>query len=220
MSPHIAIIYIDQLPPDSIERFATELTHDNLKVERVPRPQPGPYAGLQWLIPTAVVVFLGKSYFDGFLKEAGKDHYNLLKTATHKLTTEYIGPSARKAILFFTKGKATSSEPDYSMVYSLVGELSNGISAKLLLEPELSSDDCAKAIAAYLDFLKSFHDGTLHIESVTGLEEARPVGKTLLLHFNQETHRLEVIDPIPRHIEDEQAQASSHPDETQTADPK
>jgi hypothetical protein len=218
MSPHIAIIYIDNLPPEPIERFATDLAQNNLKVEKVPRPQPGPYAGLQWLLPTAVAVFFGKSYFDGFLKEAGKDHYNLLKTATHKLTTEYIGPAARKVILFFTQGKVASSEPEYSMVYSLVGELSNGISAKLLLEPELSSDDCARAIAAYLDFLKSFHDGTLHIQSVIGLEEARPVGKTLLVHFNQETLRLEVINPLPKHIGD--GQASSDPDDSQTAEPK
>jgi hypothetical protein len=145
-----------------------------------------------------VVLFLGKSYFDGFLKEAGKDHYNLLKRATIKLTKEYIGPAAKKVFPFFTPGKFISGEPEYSLAYSIVGELGEGITAKLLLEPHLPNEESAAAIASFLDFLKSHHDGSLDLDSVNGLKEAPRRGGKLLIHFNHEIGRLEVVDPVPK----------------------
>lgn len=38
------------------------------------REPPGPFAMLEWFIPSAVAIFAAKSYFDGLFKEAGKDH--------------------------------------------------------------------------------------------------------------------------------------------------
>lgn len=50
---------------------------------QVLRPQV--FASFEWIMPTLVVGFVFKSYFDGFLKEAGKDHYQLLSSSLKKL---------------------------------------------------------------------------------------------------------------------------------------
>ncbi|PMQ04258.1 hypothetical protein DyAD56_16340 [Dyella sp. AD56] len=200
MSTHIIVVHVDELSSEPAEQFAEGIAHHGLDVQRIARPAPGPYAGMQWLLPTAVVLFFGKSYFDGFLKEAGKDHYNLLKKATAKLTKEYIGPAAKKVLVVFSKGKIQSGDPEYSLTYSVVGELDERVTAKLLLEPQLSNDESAAAVAAFLDFLKSFHDGALDADSISGLKEAPMMGGKLLVHFNQESQRLEVIAPIPEHV--------------------
>lgn len=134
MSTHIIVVHIDELSPEPAEQFVEGIAHDGLEVQRIARPAPGPYAGMQWLLPTAVVLFFGKSYFDGFLKEAGKDHYNLLKNATVKLTKEYIGPAAKKVLVVFSKGKIPPGDPEYSLTYSVVGDLGEHVTAKLLLE--------------------------------------------------------------------------------------
>jgi hypothetical protein len=46
---------------------------------------------VEWFIPTAIVFFVAKSYFDGFLKEAGKDHYQLLKSKLSKTAAKTMG---------------------------------------------------------------------------------------------------------------------------------
>ncbi|WP_201314362.1 hypothetical protein [Dyella sp. EPa41] len=202
MSTHIIVVHIDELSSEPAEQFTESIAQDGLEVQRISQPAPGPYAGLQWLLPTAVVLYLGKSYFDGFLKEAGKDHYNLLKKATVKLTKEYIGPAAKKVFVVFSEGKIRPGDPEYSLTYSVVGELGERVgqrvTAKLLLEPHLSNDESAAAIAVFLDFLKSFHDGALDADFVSGLKEAPMMGGKLLVHFNQEDRKLEVVNPIPR----------------------
>jgi len=102
---HLGLIYLDEMPVEPFDEFSKAVEHPALELKQIARPNPGPYATLEWLIPTAVFVCIGKSYFDGFLKEAGKDHYLLLKKGIKALTSKYIGPSAASVTLFFSKGK-------------------------------------------------------------------------------------------------------------------
>jgi len=124
---HLGLIYLDEMPVEPLEEFSKAVEHPALELKQIARPNPGPYATLEWLIPTAVFVYIGKSYFDGFLKEAGKDHYLLLKKGIKALTSKYIGPSAASVTLFFSKGKAASQTPKYSMIFSVVAELRPGL---------------------------------------------------------------------------------------------
>src|SRR4051812_10695315 len=109
--PHIGVSHTEHLPHESLDEFANAIRHDGLDVKRESRPQDGPDAGLEWLVPTAIVVFITKAYFDAFLKEAGKDPYLLLKKALTKLTERWTGPAAPSAQLVFSNGKADSPIP-------------------------------------------------------------------------------------------------------------
>src|SRR5690348_1427845 len=77
-----------QYPPafsdEALDEFLNATRHPEVGM-RIERPNPAPQAGVEWLLPTAAFVFISKSYFDGFLKEAGKDHYDLLKKGAGKL---------------------------------------------------------------------------------------------------------------------------------------
>ncbi len=55
------------------------------------RPSNGPLAGLEWLIPTGVILFLAQGYFNGFLNEMGKDHYEVLKAGLKALRRRFSG---------------------------------------------------------------------------------------------------------------------------------
>jgi hypothetical protein len=75
----VALIYSDVLPEAPFDEFAQLVRSSGLDLKVASAEQRGPQAGIEWLLPTAAILYLGKSYFDGFLKEMGKDHYNALK---------------------------------------------------------------------------------------------------------------------------------------------
>lgn len=196
--PQIGVMYVDKFPADPFEEFAAGLKHPNLNLQIEPREPPGPYAGVEWMLPTAVIIFIGKAYFDAFLKEAGKDHYHLLAGAIKKLASKFIGPSAPAVQLYFSDGKVKSAHPKYSLVYSVVAEIGDGLSVKLLLEPSLSAVECNQAIDAFTEFLDALFSGSLDPVSVRGFTDASPVGGMLLVAFNHKDKILEVMDPIPK----------------------
>jgi len=48
------------------------LSNERLKVKRIDTEH-GIMNGIEWALPTIVVVYLAKPFFEAFLKEAGKD---------------------------------------------------------------------------------------------------------------------------------------------------
>ncbi|OOG41436.1 hypothetical protein [Rhodanobacter sp. C05] len=202
---HLGLIYLDEMSVEPFDEFSKAVKHPALELKQIARPNPGPYAALEWLIPTAVFIYIGKSYFDGFLKEAGKDHYLLLKKGIHSLTSNFIGPSAARVKLIFLKGKTASQIPKYSMLFSVVAELRPGLSLKLLLEPTFTPEQCNKAVELFMELLTSIHDSNLEAISGGGPDEAKPVGGFLLVAFNPLSDDLEVVDPLPKHVRDAQA---------------
>jgi hypothetical protein len=204
--PHIGISYVEDLPRQPFDDFVAEVQRPDLDVRCEARERPGPYAGLEWLIPTAVVVFIGRAYFDAFLKEAGKDHYQLLKAAIQKLTKKFVGSSMPVGRIYFAgANKVQSPTPKYSLAYSVIANLGDGLSVKLLLQPDLSAEECNSAVEVFTAFLEAGIKGTLDPDSVEGLAGAKPVGGTLLVAYNRESKKLLVEDPIPKHVRERQA---------------
>jgi hypothetical protein len=198
--PDIGISYLDAFDSSLFDEAAEAIAADGLKLRIESRPDPGPYASLEWLVPTAVFAYIAKSYFDSFLKEAGKDHYGLLKAGLSTITSKLFGSDAPATYLIFTKGKAASSAPKYSLTYSVIAEIGGGIRVKLLLRNDCGEVECNEAQLAFLKFLSDLHDGLLDVSKIDGLVEARPVSNTLLLEFDKETQRLRVVDPLPKYV--------------------
>ena len=201
-TPQIGLSYVESLSSSALDEFSEEVKAPKLDFQSESRLPPGPYAGMEWMLPTAIIVYIGKSYFDAFLKEAGKDHYQLLKAGLKKLAARCTGEQAPRTHLYFTDRKAASETPRYSLVLSVVADLGQGITIKLLLDPNYTAEQSALAIESFLAFLERAHEGTLDLSAVNGLVDARPVGRTLLIAFNTESSALEVVDPIPRHFRD------------------
>ncbi|WP_152632822.1 hypothetical protein [Pseudomonas fluorescens] len=79
MRPTIGISHISQIETAIFDDFASEISHPALVFDIETRPAPAPYAAIEWLVPTTIILFIGKAYFEEFLKEMGKDHYHILK---------------------------------------------------------------------------------------------------------------------------------------------
>lgn len=195
--PQIAISHIDSIPEEVFSDFVRAISTDRLRLDIESREDGGIYAGLEWLIPTAVIIYIGKSYFDGFLKEMGKDHYNLLKAGFKALREKLLGPAAPQMAVVSSARKTTPNQP-YSLVYSIMAEGNGGLRFKLLLQREVSELEYDEILNAFLGFLEAYHSHAPEAAFAANLEAPRASGGIVLLAFNLETKALEVIDPIPR----------------------
>lgn len=194
--PQIGLLHLEVIDRSNFAEFEMAVRSEGLKLRIESRPGPGPYAGIEWLIPTAVVIYIGKAYFESFLKEAGKDHYAILKAAISSLSSKFFGKNAPKGRVVFSQGKAESEHPRYSIFYSVVAEFGGGYSVKLLLQSDFDSDLCSAAQDAFLQFLSEAAAGTLDPNAVKGLSIAKPIGHTLLIAYNPDSRGLEVVDPL------------------------
>lgn len=193
--PQVGLLHLEVIDRSNFSEFERGVDAEDLDLRIESRPEPGTYAGIEWLVPTAVV-YIGKSYFESFLKEAGKDHYAILKAAIVKLSSRFTGKSAPTGRIVFSKGKAESEAPKYSIFYSIVADLGDGFSVKLLLRNDFDSSTCNAAQEAFLQFLSDLYDGHLDPTRIQGLADAKPLGNMLLLAYEPEGQRLRVIDPL------------------------
>jgi len=112
----IDLVYEDRVPTQVINEFHDQVATDGLRLGLQSRPTGGgPFLGLEWLLPTAVMLFISRSYFDGFLAEMGSDHYRALKGAIKTFRDRF---SRVKVTVVGTAGKTVPDQP-YSLVYSI-----------------------------------------------------------------------------------------------------
>ena len=196
-SPQLAIVYVETLPASTFDEFRRVVGHENLALEVESRPEFGPMAGVEWLLPTSVFVYLGKSYFDGFLKEMGKDHYALLKTGLISLYSALLGPTAPKVQVISTAGKVSKNRR-YSLLYSVIAEADAGLKFKLLLPQSNTAAEYEATLVAFLAFLEHFYGSTLDEATIARISSVRPMSGTILVCYNPETGLIEPVDPMQR----------------------
>ena len=196
MSPTIALSYTTRISPDIFTEFERLVAAEGLGLHVEQREEDGPFAAFEWLVPTVVVLFIAKAYFDGFLKEMGKDHYALLKAGVKSLYSRLLGPSAAQTVVVSAGGKTSTDQP-YSLVFSIFAEADEGTRFKLLLRRSASESEYGATVEAFLAFLEAYYNGSLAPEIVAELKSTTFVGRTILLVYNPALERVQPIDPVP-----------------------
>jgi hypothetical protein len=195
--PQLAVSYDETLPADIFARFRSLVSDHRLNLRVESHPAPGPRAGLEWLLPTAVVVFLGKAYFDAFLKEAGKDHYHLLKSGLSWLWRSLVSKDRRVNLQRVTAGGKVVDDK-YSLALSVMAEANDGYRFKLLVDDSVGEEQFNTVIGLFLDLLEAYHANRLEAATAKALSEGRIVARTILIAYDAEQRRLCVVDPIPK----------------------
>ena len=194
------LLLLSFTPPFSADDFADFVkSHADARAEVVldKRDSEGPQAGIEWLLATAVMLFIGKSYFDGMLKELGKEHYHLLKAKTKGLYARLIGPQAPAVTLVATAGKV-GDRRKYSLLFSLLAEADDGLRFKLLIQESATQEEYEATVNAFVDFLDAFHRCALPADVIAELQQVRVVGKTVLVAYSREHRRVIAVDPMSK----------------------
>jgi hypothetical protein len=164
--PDVGLSYSESLDPEIADEFLRAFEATPFTREAKPR-EDAPLAGVEWLLPTAVVLWLSEKYFGTMIQEAAKQHYPEIRAALQKLVRRTTGPKrevrAIAVVSASTPAKLGKGDPATFSIYSV---LRSGQRVKFLFEHHLSE----AAQAAALD--------AMHV--LMGEHRSQPVGGRLL----------------------------------------
>jgi hypothetical protein len=148
------MIYIDfpeYYPTENIQEDINLFIESGILVEYKVK-ETRAYAALEWTIPTAIVAYIVKPYFEAFLQEAGKQHFEIL---SKKLKT-LINRGKQMNVRLISASKSTeklNKAYNQSMAISIMFEIKNGKIIKLLFDNDLEKEDWDNAIDQILEFV-------------------------------------------------------------------
>lgn len=196
---HIAVVYQEPLiTPDVVTGFEEDIYSPGLKVLVEPVPMMGVRAALEWLMPTAIVAYIAKPYFESFLSEMGKDHYALAKKALAKLRARIMERFGDRLSVFASKGKVGADTNKFSPVFSLEAQTQFGFRVKLLIQTELEAEKFDRALDTFFRFMAEVNGVEALTEHNNSLLNNRLSASVLLVCFDPESGVLEYVNPIPR----------------------
>ena len=182
--------------------FTEKIDAPGIEIQCESRPQLGPMMCIEWYIPTALIIFIGKAYFDSFLKEMGKDHYGAFKNGMSLIWERLF--SKDKVLeykLVGTKGKLTENYI-YSLEFSLVGEIEQGKSFKFLFESDIGESEFRDRAELILNFLNTYHTNPAEIDRYFSYNENAVSDKTtILVAYDEKSKKLTNLDPRQKHQE-------------------
>lgn len=192
--PDIGVFYEEGISSDLFEGFKTDLNAEGLNLVVESREPTGPMACPEWYIFPAVAVFVASAYFNGFLREMGKDHYDLLKDKISNLSTKVMKTPRIEPTLFGTEGKLSLNNP-YSQALSILAEAENGYTFKLLIPKANSSADYNLITHRFMDFLSDYYLGLQSLKSIgCSFENGKPPSNMIFVHYNEEKDCIEWLD--------------------------
>jgi hypothetical protein len=162
------------MPPDLIDGFVVSCRALGIQphVEKKPKSV---FSAAEDYIPTAIVVFLAKPFFDAFLKKAGEDAYGAFKKAFVSLLKK---ASALKMIVFASAEKKFDPQYPFSRVVSIYSKSPEGITMKFLFFAEGDDEYFSAATESLCDILRS---GSLP------RADHRPMGGIYILYYDRKS---------------------------------
>jgi hypothetical protein len=149
----VGVSWLDGVPQEIIDDFAKELEGCGVRTESERRAEEIT-AGIEWLLPTAVVVFLTHKYVGTLLQEAAKDHYPKIKSALLRLVQRTTGNNRevhiRNIVSACAPNKVDSIE---AVVLSVMSSVATGHSIKFVFEHRLEGENAEKAVAKLFQLL-------------------------------------------------------------------
>jgi len=149
---HIGIACTDEFPDIIINKFIEDIKSEELFID-IRKFHYGIVASaLDWALPTMISVYILKPYFESFLQELGKDHYQLLKTWLTNLSID-----SRKIKAFTIRATKASQKENFSDTQSKAFSISlitkDDRSIKLLFDLELNEILWKSSVDQILDLL-------------------------------------------------------------------
>lgn len=149
--PDILLEYNEILPDELIIDEFNSIKECGVKI-KLKKRENHPWAALEWTIPTIIVAYILKPYFETFLKEAGKDHYKILSRKLKKIIAK--GRKIDTKLITATQStKKLDKTYSQSGSVSMIIETRTGRYIKLLFDKDLSKKDWEFALDQLLEYI-------------------------------------------------------------------
>lgn len=152
------------------------------------------FASIEWTIPTAIAAYVLKPYFESFLQEAGKTHFEILSSKLKKLTS--LGKKMNvKLVAAEQSPEKLNKSYNQSHAISLMIQTNNGKFIKLLFDNDLEKSDWDSAIDQIFDFvIEHYEKNNLSKLSIMTKDLETERGYMIYAKINKESKLLEFYD--------------------------
>ncbi|MDY0985872.1 hypothetical protein SOM12_00450 [Flavobacterium sp. CFBP9031] len=148
---HLVFTYPENFPKEIIDDDIAKIESQNLEIH-IEKQGIETYASFEWIVPTFFATYLLKPYFESFLQEAGKDHYQLLKNSCKKMLER--GKETQVKLISASKStKKLSKKYNQSLSVSILAETKTKRLIKLLFDNDLELDDWENAVEELSNYL-------------------------------------------------------------------
>ena len=192
---HIVLVHDERVPEDLLDDFCLNVKARSLKFDRVKNPAIGPYATLEYFVFPAVALLILKPYFDGFMAEAGREHYVLLRNGLKNLWKRLFGRERKFRFAMMTASREKKLR--HSASFSIYTISDAGYKVKFLIKDGCSEDEFSSSIDAFLDFIEAYHHHSPLKGCTISLDIERPMGGHILVEYDKISKSLKIVDPIP-----------------------
>lgn len=197
----IALLYVDLIPDEVIKEIQNEsngLPIVNLQIEKRKSQS---MAGLEWLMPTALTIYILKPYTTVFLQEMGKDHFHAIKNLIITGAKKLIGKDKLIPIKVVTSSNFPKKlSGNYSVTFSVLIKISEKDKMKFLFDESLSKEELEEYAENIADFV--INNSTKTIMKIIKENGIIHIINTILYTYDRKTKELIVLDPIPKRIEE------------------
>ncbi|MEH6482422.1 MULTISPECIES: hypothetical protein [Pseudoalteromonas] len=194
LKPDIGLMFEEDLSDEIFKEFENSVKTDGLNLLVESKEPSGPMMCSEWHVIPVVLAFIGKSYFDGFLKEMGKDHYQFFKESLSSLSNKVMDPPRIEPTLMGTKGKLSTNNP-FSLAFAIHAETNDGFTFKLLIPK--SSIHCSYDLITikFMEFIEDYHLGIKDLNSI-GFVNPHPLPPKglIFVHYNIEANSIEWLN--------------------------
>ncbi len=153
---HILFTYPEHLPKEYGTKVHDELKADGLNI-RIVEEGPKFFASLEWAVPGLIAAYIVKPYFESFLKEMGKDHYNHLKNWIKKASSN---SRLIRTTTVTSKGAVdkVTKEDTQSKAFSIYIETIEGRMIKLLFDESLEEEIWNRHLDIMLEWVTQHYE--------------------------------------------------------------
>lgn len=185
-TPDIYIEISDYFSDDYIDSVDKDLRIDNLDLVVQATKKETPFAAQEWIIPSLIGVYVLKSYFDGFLKEAGKHHFLLLKNWLIT-NTEILKPITTQTVVAVGGENKIDPSNTQSKTFSIHSIILDGVTLKFLFDDNLSIEQWQTSSISALILLEDYFENKPNNQLEIMLTNAKPQRQMLFAVINLES---------------------------------
>ena len=196
---HLGLRHHPKIPSEVLDNFCREVEAESLEIRRSQVSYSTPLASLELFLVPALAIYLFKDYFRGFLQEAGKDHYQILKKSLKRLWFPWVSNDNEVRIALLSADGETKTE--YSLRFSIYVQIRNKRTVKLLLRETCSREEFEFSIDAFLRLIEAYQEeGSENLLEIDLDAEQDHAGHIFVV-FDSQTEALRVVSPIPPNVQ-------------------
>lgn len=180
---HIGLSYQEDVSQEIMSELIDTVSVDGLVLRSEPR-EIGVYANMEWAIPSIIIAYLSKPYFEAFMKEAGKDHYQLLKKGFIQLFKRIFGE------------KPESRQAARSAIFSIMANMYDGRSVKFVFPEGITLEEYEKSLNLLHELLSTHYEIYPDDQMSKLVSALKKQSHSIYLEYSSNKGEWVLIDPL------------------------